>query len=278
MKVFISWSGGQSKQIAVALRDWLPMAIHAVKPYMSDRDNEAGARWGNVVADELEASDFGVVCLTPTNINSRWINFEAGALSKAVGKAHVVPLLFKLKSSDVPPPLSQFMMKSADDVGIFDVLKAMNGGLDAERQLEESVLRGSFDGMWPVLKDKLAAVIPLADAGDQESAHRPDRDLLEEILLMVRSNARRRPSLAVERALTTPTARDWNANLARLREIAGPNGLVTGTGRRGEAIRIISSRLNNIPIEDMRALLRLRQYFNDQGVILEMEVIDEPTA
>ena len=65
VKVFISWSGEQSWQIATALRDWLPMVIQAVRPYMSESDNVAGARWGNVVSSELETCDFGILALRP---------------------------------------------------------------------------------------------------------------------------------------------------------------------------------------------------------------------
>jgi hypothetical protein len=45
VKVFISWSGETSRQIAEALRDWLETAMHPVKFYMSDRDNPTGVRW-----------------------------------------------------------------------------------------------------------------------------------------------------------------------------------------------------------------------------------------
>jgi hypothetical protein len=78
VRVFISWSGEQSREIALALRDWLPPVIQAAKePYMSEKDNEAGTLWDQVISAELEASNFGIVCLTPSNLESRWINFEA---------------------------------------------------------------------------------------------------------------------------------------------------------------------------------------------------------
>ena len=44
MKVFISWSGERSKQMAAALKEWLPTAIQYLEPWMSDTDIHAGDR------------------------------------------------------------------------------------------------------------------------------------------------------------------------------------------------------------------------------------------
>jgi hypothetical protein len=49
-----------------ALRGWLPTVLQAVKPYMSKQANEAGVRWEVIVCTELNATDFGLICLTPS--------------------------------------------------------------------------------------------------------------------------------------------------------------------------------------------------------------------
>ena len=87
MRVFISWSGDTSKRLAEALRDWLPGVLQAVKPYFTPNDIEKGTRWSGEIAGELEKASFGLFCLTRDNINSPWMMFEAGALSKHVDKA-----------------------------------------------------------------------------------------------------------------------------------------------------------------------------------------------
>jgi TIR domain len=184
VKVFISWSGPLSRQIAEALRDWLPMAIQAVKPYMSRRDNEAGARWEEIVSSELSASHFGILCLTPDNLKSTWLNFEAGALGKAVDRARVVPLLYKITDTDVERPLGMFMAKTLDREGVKETLETMNKHLDAEVRLDQATLDGAFEAMWPILEERLANVQEHDVSGEPEP--REDRAILAEILGLVR--------------------------------------------------------------------------------------------
>jgi TIR domain len=63
MKVFISWSGDYSKQLAGAIHWWLPKVL-SVEPFFSDTDIEAGSRWYHEIVDNLEQSDAGLVILT----------------------------------------------------------------------------------------------------------------------------------------------------------------------------------------------------------------------
>src|SRR6266404_1604418 len=94
MSVFISWSGSRSKQLAQQLRNWLPNVLQAVEVWMSDVDIEAGARGIHEIFTQLERASFGVICLTPENLNAPWLLFEAGAISKKMtDKAHVCPYL-----------------------------------------------------------------------------------------------------------------------------------------------------------------------------------------
>src|SRR5438309_2275444 len=61
MKVFISWSGERSHALAMALRDWLPLVLHYVEPWLSEADVAAGDRLAQAVAKELESSNFGII-------------------------------------------------------------------------------------------------------------------------------------------------------------------------------------------------------------------------
>lgn len=94
MKIFISWSGKLSHEIAVALSVWLPSVIQQIKPFVSSEDIEKGKRWSTEIANNLNEANFGIICLTKDNLMEPWILFEAGALSKGEEHANVCSVLF----------------------------------------------------------------------------------------------------------------------------------------------------------------------------------------
>lgn len=60
MKVFISWSGTASREVAEALRWWLPKVIQGTNPFVSAKDIDKGANWTSVLSTELADTDFGI--------------------------------------------------------------------------------------------------------------------------------------------------------------------------------------------------------------------------
>ncbi|MPT22560.1 MAG: TIR domain-containing protein, partial [Starkeya sp.] len=108
MRVFLSWSGELSEQIAQIYRTWIPSVLQAAKPYFSPKDIEKGKKWSSEIEKELHSSSICLIFLTKENINSSWIMFEAGAVSKSIGPSHVCPILFDLDPTDITGPLSQF--------------------------------------------------------------------------------------------------------------------------------------------------------------------------
>ena len=45
MKVFISWSGEESRDYGEAIREWLENTLQRVEPYFTPEDTEKGTRW-----------------------------------------------------------------------------------------------------------------------------------------------------------------------------------------------------------------------------------------
>jgi hypothetical protein len=156
----------------------------------------AGIRWLQTISTELDATRFGIICVTPRNIGSRWLNFEAGALSKVFDDTtRVVPLLYGFESlSDVAPPLGQFQAKMANEVGIKDLVVAVNQLLD--NPLDRRILDQILDTFWPKLELELAKIDKELVSNRTASPRydglerlRADRELLEEILDLIRGAA-----------------------------------------------------------------------------------------
>jgi len=108
MRVFISWSGDRSRELAEAVRKWIPSALQYVKPYFSPADIEKGSKWSSEIFKELSTSTVCIIVLTRDNIDSNWIMFEAGAISCTIEKARVCPLIFDIEETDLQGPLAQF--------------------------------------------------------------------------------------------------------------------------------------------------------------------------
>jgi hypothetical protein len=181
MKVFISWSGKRSKALANTLRDWLPMALQYVEPWVSDKDISAGDRWAQAIAGELEASNFGIICITPENLHSEWVLFESGALSKSMLDAKVIPLLYGLEISDLSGPLSQFQAQKLEESGIMEVVRSINKV--SETKTSEQIIGQLVPALWPRLKE---AVETIPDTEPSEKHMRPQHEILEELVTSVR--------------------------------------------------------------------------------------------
>jgi hypothetical protein len=182
MKIFISWSGERSQKMAEALREWLPLVLHYADPWLSKSDIEAGERWSVEVAKELEASNFGIVCVTKDNLTSPWILFESGALAKSMADGRVIPLLLDLDFQEISGPLAQFQAKKADQVGIRELVMSLNRS--AQTPDPDDRLTKIFDPMYAQLGEKIAAI---PSSGQPTKKARAQEDILEELVSGVRS-------------------------------------------------------------------------------------------
>lgn len=182
MKIFLSWSGERSKQVASALHEILKTVLHFAEPWMSEIDIESGSRGLKDISNELEGRNFGIICITPENLRAPWINFEAGALSKSVENGRVVPLLLGMDAKDIPPPLGQFQAKKLDKEGVRAVVCDINK--IAAAPIEQNILDKLFDAMWVSFETAINAIPKSTSA---EPAPRKESEILEELVTGVRN-------------------------------------------------------------------------------------------
>jgi hypothetical protein len=197
MRVFLSWSGELSHKVALAFRDWLPSVIQSLEPYVSSEDIDKGARWSAEMAQELEKSRYGIICVTKENVGRPWINFEAGALSRSIEKSTVLPFssavspfLFDLKSSDLEGPLTQFQYVVNERADIFKLISSINGKVDVN-QLQAEKVEKAFEKWWPELQTvltKISAEMPVT--AETKVPPRKPEEILEELLELVRTQQR----------------------------------------------------------------------------------------
>ena len=187
MKVFVSWSGHLSQKIGETIKDWLPAVLQTVKPYFTPSDIEKGSRWSADISKELEQSKIGIFIFTKENLESQWMIFEAGAISKTIDSSKVCPILFGLDNSDFKGPLTQFQTSQFNKTDFKKLIRTINNNL-SDAKLEDKVLDDVFEMWWPRLENKITKL--LEDNKVENTSLRNDRELLEEVLALTRLTAK----------------------------------------------------------------------------------------
>jgi TIR domain len=154
VRIFISWSGEPSGTVALALRRWLPRLLQFVEPWMSTEEIQSGSLWRDELAKALDDTNFGIICVTRNNQDSRWLMFEAGALAKSVTVGRVVPLCVDLRPSELQGPLSAFQARTLDRDQIYRLVRDINKGSD--RGLGDRTLARLFELEWPEFEARIA--------------------------------------------------------------------------------------------------------------------------
>ncbi|MDQ0633345.1 DNA-binding CsgD family transcriptional regulator [Arthrobacter pascens] len=233
MKIFISWSGEESQQVARALKAFLKKLLQATEPWMSEVDIQPGTRWSERIASELQLSQFGIICVTPENRSSEWINFEAGALSIAMGDLDrkVVPLLigFEERGDLHRGPLGLFNAVRFMEDDVWKLVLTLNGELEVG--LDGNDLRELFDVFWPKLEVEVAKLQELA--GTPKLPKKSQSELTQEILDTV---------LEIQRQLQLQSKGDESIPLAALLAAAGPTWPTASPTQRVSDRYVVSER------------------------------------
>lgn len=214
MKLFISWSGNVSQQIANEIRQWLPLILPSIEPFITTSDIEKGARWQGEISRELEASNYGIVCLTGQNLQSQWLAFEAGALSKQLA-GRVATVLFDITHNDVQQPLSMFQGTLFTEQDIRQLIMNINASAPAEQRREDAQIDRLFPMLWPDLQKPIELILQsAAQAPESQPAAPSMEEQAAEMLALLRqqntvlSSPERFLSPVIERLeVISPTSR-----------------------------------------------------------------------
>ena len=188
MKIFISWSGNNSKLIAEYLKKWIEQIIQAAEPWISV-DIEKGKKWNFEISEKLENSKIGIFCVTKENLNSPWILFEAGAISKS-NDSFVCTFLIDLNPTDLIGPLSLFQATKFNKEDIFKLLVAINHSISksGEKGLTMENLKDLFEIFYPKLEKEIKLILEnnKVEKSNSSSEIRSERELLEESVQILR--------------------------------------------------------------------------------------------
>ena len=240
MRVFISWSGTGARDFALFLRGWIRQVVQAVQPFMSEQDIGKGTRNLLEMSQELEAVQFGIVVVTRDNVAAPWINFEAGAISKSLGTGRLVPLLLDVGKADVVGPLAQFQAVDANDhTDVERLFREINRWL--EHPLDADVLLPAVRSRLPEFDDAVAAFRASAQTRGPTTAQRTDREVLDDILVLVRGLLRSAPQPTEETFNPqAPTTSNWTEVLSWLDENLKDGRLTAADYQRLRAELLVS--------------------------------------
>ncbi len=189
MKIFVSWSGELSQKVAHLLKKWLPCIIQSVEVFYSTDDIEKGENWDSKITGELSECKYGIICLTAENTTAPWINFEAGAIAKALD-SRVTALMINIKPSDIQGPLSRYQATKLDRNDVFQLVSEINNV--TENPLAPSVLETAFNALWDNMYKEICDCINKYDERDPEEIHEQENfssEAIEEILQLVRKQS-----------------------------------------------------------------------------------------
>lgn len=169
MDIFVSWAGSDSHQVALLLRQWLPEVLRFVRPWVSSEDIRKGTRWSDELWGRLQNTSYSIVCVTPEAVRSPWVNFEAGAVARAIGgQSHVSPLLLGMSAGDLSGvPLAMFQCTEFRRPDVERLVKAINAAAPAPMRESDVSLR--FRREWASLRDEIERI-------DINSAHDAELD------------------------------------------------------------------------------------------------------
>lgn len=154
MHLFLSWSGEIARSAAKGFYEWARRVFpeQNVRIYFSEKSNEPGSLWRQVLKSALKDASVGVFFLTQESIASPWVLFEAGAIS-TLPQSRIFMILLDLSSQELARMSSPFgeyqaMFPTPDD--IWKLVETMATSANTHRsQTDQEHLRMNFNQWCP---------------------------------------------------------------------------------------------------------------------------------
>lgn len=208
MKVFLSWSGDYSREVASLFAEWIPCVLQQVDIFMSTNAIDAGDRWNDVISAALDDIDFGLIFITDENKEKPWLLFESGALAKNVSRSKVIPILIDANEIDLSKsPLFGFQYSEMSKDGIFSVMRSIYSSLQ-DPIIDRDTLTKCLEKWWADLELSYNNIEKPKSKGKQKELSEGDRigrmeDTMSDMLNMMAS---------IRRNTDRPEAPHWPNN------------------------------------------------------------------
>jgi anti-anti-sigma factor len=193
LRVFISWSGKESRLIAGGLTTFLQKTLPALSIWMSEKDIPPGGLWKSHLHQRIADADFGIVCVTSTNTTAPWLIYELGCLAMRVPANQLVPVLWGIESADLPEPINSFQAIIGHRQGIQELVAALQRA--SREPVDSESLAKQFDSNWPSLELCLSGHVTISEVGNIAVITIQQRRLIDEQTIAA---FRRRISLILE--------------------------------------------------------------------------------
>ena len=150
MNILLAYSEHTSRELAVALNEWLPRVLPDCEFQLCEPDvNGACERAGGHLAT--------CICVTPEALQSPGIFYQAGAAYPNSPNGIAVPVVLDLEPEDLgDTPLTVFQATRADRQGLLALATTLNEM--AAMPLTEQKLLESFDLLWNDCDDRLRSI------------------------------------------------------------------------------------------------------------------------
>ncbi len=153
-RVFLSWSGEPSRELAEALAEGMHTLSDRLEPWLSE-NLDPGVEWASALIPQIRKARLAILCLTHRNVNAPWIAFETGAYYTSRLKEGVIPFLLDFEPKELAFPLGLFQSLSADENGARALFVRVGKLVEIDADAVEEILVGTI---WPQLRDRMEVI------------------------------------------------------------------------------------------------------------------------